>query len=62
MKTMPLSKVLLYEFLPPKTTINSNKYCETLEKLRKAIKQKRPGRLTVGLKLLHDGAQPHTST
>jgi hypothetical protein len=48
--------LLLCEFLPPKTTINSNKYCETLEKLCEAIKQKRPGRLTTGVKLLHDGA------
>jgi hypothetical protein len=30
--------LLLCEFLPPKTTINSNKYCRTLEKLSKAIK------------------------
>jgi hypothetical protein len=35
--------LLLCEFLPPKTTINSDKYCETLEKLHEAIKQKRPG-------------------
>jgi hypothetical protein len=49
------------EFLPPKTSTNSNKYCETLEKLREAIKQKRPGPLTAGVRLLHDGARPHTS-
>jgi hypothetical protein len=30
--------LVLCEFITPKTTINSNKYCETLEKLRKAIK------------------------
>jgi hypothetical protein len=30
--------LLLCEFLPPKTTINSDKYCETLEKLHEAIK------------------------
>jgi hypothetical protein len=48
--------LLLCEFLPPKTTINSDKYRETLEKLREAIKQKRPGRLTAGVRLLHDGA------
>jgi hypothetical protein len=47
---------LLCEFLPPKTTINSNKYCETLETLHEAIKRKRPGRLTAGVRLLHDGA------
>jgi hypothetical protein len=35
--------LLLCDFLPPETTINSEKYCGTLEKLHKAIKQKRPG-------------------
>jgi hypothetical protein len=30
--------LLLYEFLPPKTTINSDKYCKTFEKLSEAIK------------------------
>jgi histone-lysine N-methyltransferase SETMAR len=54
--------LLLCEFLPPKTTINSNKYCETLEKLHESIKRKRPRRLTAGVRLLHDGAQPHTSS
>jgi hypothetical protein len=35
--------LLLCEFFPPKTTINGDKYYETLEKLHEAIKQKRPG-------------------
>jgi hypothetical protein len=34
--------LLLSEFLLPKTTIDSNKYCETLEILCEAIKRKRP--------------------
>jgi hypothetical protein len=53
--------LLLREFLPPKTTLSSDKYCETLEKFREAIKRKRPGRLTAGVRLLRDGARPHTS-
>jgi histone-lysine N-methyltransferase SETMAR len=54
--------LLLCEFLQPKTaTINNIKYCETLEKWGKAIKGKRPVRLTDGVRLLHDGAQLHTS-
>jgi hypothetical protein len=53
--------LLLCEFLPPKTTINSSTYCKTLKKLHKAIKRKRSGRLTAIVRLLHDGAQPHTS-
>jgi hypothetical protein len=52
--------LLLCEFLPPKT-INSDKYCETLEKLRETIKRKRPGQSTTGVRFLHDGAQLHTS-
>jgi hypothetical protein len=44
--------LLLCDFLPPKTTISSDKYSETLEKVRQAIKQKRPGRLTAGARLL----------
>jgi hypothetical protein len=31
------------------------------ETLREAIERKRPGRLTTGVRLLHDGARPHTS-
>lgn len=53
--------LLLCEFLEPRTTINSARYCETLEKLHTAIRRKRPGRLQQGVKLLHDGARPHTS-
>jgi hypothetical protein len=45
-----------------KTAINSDKYGETLEELCKASERKRPGRLTAGVRLLRDGARPHTST
>ena len=38
--------VLLVEFLPLGTTINSAVYCETLKKLRHAIQNKRRGLLT----------------
>lgn len=53
--------VLLIEFMPTGTTINSASYCETLEKLRKAIKNRRPGMLTKGVRLLHDNARPHVA-
>lgn len=46
---------------PSKTTINSDKYCETVEKLCEAIKHKRAGWLATGVRLLHDAVQPHTS-
>jgi hypothetical protein len=47
--------LLMCEFLPPKTTINSDKYCETLKKFCEAIKRKRPGWLAAGVRPLHDG-------
>lgn len=53
--------VLLIEFMPTGTTINSASYCETLENLRKAIKNRRPGMLTKGVRLLHDNARPHVA-
>jgi hypothetical protein len=52
---------LLWEFLPARTTVGNDKYWETFEKLREAIKRKRPERLTAGVRLLHNGARPHTS-
>jgi histone-lysine N-methyltransferase SETMAR len=53
--------LLLLDFLPKGTTINAKQYCSTLDKLRKAIKNKRPGMLTRGVTLLHDNARPHTA-
>lgn len=53
--------VLLIEFMTPGTTINADAYCETLKKLRRAIQNRRRGRLTRGVTLLHDNARPHTS-
>jgi hypothetical protein len=34
--------LLVFEFLPPKSTFSSNKYCETFEKFYKAHKLKKP--------------------
>jgi len=53
--------VLLVDFLPKGETINSERYCETLTKLRRAIQNKRRGRLTKGVVLLHDNARVHVS-
>lgn len=53
--------VLLVDFMPKGTTINSESYCETLKKLRRAIQNKRRGRLTKGVCLHHDNARPHVS-
>jgi len=53
--------VLLVEFLPQGTTINSAVYCEKLKKLRCAIQNKRRGMLSATILLLHDNADsgPH---
>lgn len=53
--------VILVDFLPHGTSINAVRYCETLDRLRNAIKRKRPGLLSSGVLLLHDNATPHSS-
>jgi histone-lysine N-methyltransferase SETMAR len=53
--------VLLVEFMKKGTTINAASYCATLERLKTAIKRKRPGILTKGV-ILHDNARPHVAT
>ena len=47
--------------MAPGTTITSEVYCETLNKLRRSIQNKRCGMLTKGVVLLHDNARPHTA-
>ena len=54
--------VLSVDFMERGTTINAGSYCATLERLRAAIKRKRPGLLTTGVLLLHDNAWPHVTT
>ena len=51
--------VLLAEFLPQGTTINTAVYCKTL-KLTHAIQNKRRGLLSAIILLLHDNARPHS--
>lgn len=53
--------VVYSEYMPRGTTINSEAYCETLKRLRKAIKERRPGKLSKGIVLLHDNATPHSA-
>ncbi|GFY36318.1 mariner Mos1 transposase [Trichonephila clavipes] len=52
---------LLVEFLEHNKSVNSDVYCETLQRLRRCIRNKRPGLLTEGVVLLHDNARPHVS-
>ncbi|GBL54733.1 hypothetical protein AVEN_182212-1 [Araneus ventricosus] len=53
--------ILLIEFMTCRTTINSEVYCCTLKKLKRAIQNKRRGLLSSGVVLLHDNARPHTA-
>ncbi|GBN21993.1 hypothetical protein AVEN_161371-1 [Araneus ventricosus] len=53
--------ILLIEFMTRGTTINSEVYCRTLNKLKRAIQNKRRGLLSSGVVLLHDNARPHTA-
>src|SRR5215469_13856868 len=53
--------LLLLEFMPQKTTITGQTYANTITALREAIKEKRRGRLSAGVLLLHDNAPVHMS-
>ena len=44
-----------------RTTINADRYCETLTKLRRAIQNRRKGMLSKGINILHDNARPHAA-
>jgi histone-lysine N-methyltransferase SETMAR len=56
-------RVLLVDFTPPGSAINSAAYQETLKVLKEAVRHKRPGLLTKGLGvlLLHDNSRPHSA-
>lgn len=53
--------VLLCDFLSKGTTMNALRYVEVLEKLRYNIRNRRRGKLSQGLFLLHDNAPAHTA-
>ncbi|CAK9809343.1 Histone-lysine N-methyltransferase SETMAR [Anthophora plagiata] len=54
--------ILYYELLPEGQTINSEKYCTQLEKLKEAIITKRPEVVNRrGVVFHHDNARPHVS-
>jgi hypothetical protein len=54
-------RVLLVEFLSQCSTINAGAYCNTLKKLRCAIKNKRHGMLSQSAVMLHDNARTHAA-
>lgn len=51
--------IVYTEYLPKGTTVNSNRYCETLQKLKARIRRIRPNRIV--FLLHHDNARPHCS-
>jgi hypothetical protein len=55
-------KILFIDFMPPGTTINSDKYCDTLWKFRLAIQNRRRGKLSKGVTLLHDNANSYNNS
>ena len=51
--------LLLIDYMPHKTTITGQYYADLMPKLRQAIRDKRRGKLTKGVMLLHDNAPVH---
>lgn len=49
------------EFMPKSATINASSYCETLKRWRKSLKNRRPGKLSKDIVLLHNNARPHAA-
>ena len=53
---------ILIDYLPQGASMNGDRYREILTKLRKALKDRRPGKLSKGIEILHDNARPHTAS
>ena len=53
--------VVMIDYCPPNTTITGAYYAQLMSKLRNEIKTKRRGKLSRGIRLLHDNAPPHKS-
>ncbi|KAJ7341996.1 hypothetical protein JRQ81_008330 [Phrynocephalus forsythii] len=51
--------VIVTEYLQKGKTLNSDYYCNLLEKLHEALKQKRCGMISKGIRLLADNAPVH---
>ncbi|GFO03923.1 transposase [Plakobranchus ocellatus] len=53
--------LILLDILPQGQCINAARYCSTLDRLKEAIRRKRPGLLRRGVVLQHDNATPHSA-
>jgi len=54
-------EIVHHELLSSNQTINSELYCEQLQRLQQAIERKRPELINRGVVFHHDNARPHTS-
>ncbi|GFV63693.1 histone-lysine N-methyltransferase SETMAR [Trichonephila clavipes] len=54
-------RILLKDFLLRGETVNADRYCETQRKLRRSIQNKKSGKLSARVVLLHDNARPHST-
>ena len=52
---------LMLEWLETGGTVNANRFCDTLRRLKTAIKNRRHGLLSKGVILLQDNAHPHVA-
>ncbi|GFO02715.1 histone-lysine N-methyltransferase SETMAR [Plakobranchus ocellatus] len=50
-----------HHILPKGERVNADRHCETLDRLRHAVRRKRPGLLRTGVVLQHDNATPLTA-
>jgi len=50
--------LILAEFLEPEQTVTAARYVQTLHKLHRALRDKRPGRNII---ILHDNTRPHAA-
>ncbi|GFO27366.1 histone-lysine N-methyltransferase SETMAR [Plakobranchus ocellatus] len=53
--------VILLDILPQGQCINAARYCSTLNRLKEAIRRKRPGLLRMGIVLQHNNATHHSA-
>ncbi|GFS13533.1 histone-lysine N-methyltransferase SETMAR [Elysia marginata] len=53
--------VILFDILPQGQFINAVLYCSTLNRLRDAVRRKKPGLLRRGFVLQHDNATPYSA-
>ncbi|GFO38857.1 histone-lysine N-methyltransferase SETMAR [Plakobranchus ocellatus] len=53
--------MILLDILPKGESVNADRYCETLDRLRHGVRRKRPGLLRSGVDLQHNNATPHTA-